>query len=462
MGHRTACWTACSRAFRSLVDRAVVRVALPVPTRRLAVLTAAMAVVAVALPFGLVGALLVINAGLILAALVDWLLAIEVRLVGVTREMPGSLTLGSSGVVVWRVSNGSRRDITVGLCDELVPSLHPGDRRAVIEVPAGATEAAMTTISPSRRGRFEPSVMTLRVEGPLGLVARQASRDVPGLLRVNPRFRSREEAELRINRTRMAEVGLRSTRGHGGGTEFDSLRDYTVDDEMRRIDWAATARAGRAIVRTYRAERNQQVMCLLDCGRTMAARIENEPRIEHAMDAVMMLTHVATRLGDRAGLVAFDAEVRAIVAPGHAVGRLQAVTEAMFTLEPRLVESDYQGAFVATLARFRRRSMLVLFSDLAEQAVTESLLPALPLIARDHVVVVAAVADPAVQRWATGEPLDAEGVYQKAAAIAAIEERRRVTFRLRRLGVTVVDAPPGSLAPRLADAYLEVKGTGRL
>ncbi len=134
----------------------------------------------------------------------------------------------------------------------------------------------------------------------------------------------------------------------------------------------------------------------------------------------------------------------------------------MYTLEPRLVESDYQGAFVATLSRFRRRSMLVLFSDLAEQAVTESLLPALPLIARDHVVVVAAVADPAVQRWATGVPLDAEGVYQKAAAIAALEERRRVTFRLRRLGVTVVDEAPGTLAPRLADAYLKVKATGRL
>lgn len=435
---------------------------VPIPTRRLAVMTAAFGVIGVMSPFSLVVSLVAINSALVLVGLVDWLLAPKPSLFSVTREMPASMSLGGNGIVVWRVTNRSKRVSIVGLCDELAPSLRATNRRTVLEIQAGSTQEAQTTISPSRRGLFEPTVMTLRVDGPLGLASRQWTHDVPGLLRVNPRYRSRDAAELRINQNRILEVGLRLARGHGGGTEFDALRDYTVDDEVRRIDWAATARAGHAIVRTYRAERNQQVMCLLDCGRTMAARIQNEPRIEHAMDAVMMLTHVAIRLGDRAGLMAFDAEVRATVVPGHATSRLQAVTEAMYALEPRLVESDYQGAFVATLSRFRRRSMLVLFTELAEQAVIESLLPALPMIARDHVVVIAAVTDPAVVSWATGEPLDAEGVYQKAAAVAALEERRRVTFRLQRLGVTVVDAPPGLLAPQLADAYLKVKATGRL
>ena len=121
----------------------------------------------------------------------------------------------------------------------------------------------------------------------------------------------RDEAELRINKARILEVGLRSAQGLGGGTEFDQLREYSVDDEFRRIDWAATARAGKAIVRTYRAERNQTVISLLDNGRVMAGRVDDVPRVEHAMDAVMMLTAVATRLGDRAGLVVFDREVRA-------------------------------------------------------------------------------------------------------------------------------------------------------
>jgi len=302
----------------------------------------------------------------------------------------------------------------------------------------------------------------VRVDGPLGLASRQAARQHRSVLRVYPPFRSRDEAELRINRARILEVGLRSAQGRGGGTEFDQLREYSVDDEFRRIDWSATARLGKAIVRTYRAERNQTVISLLDNGRVMAGRVDDVPRVEHAMDAVMMMTAVATRLGDRAGLVVFDREVRAVVAPGHGRNQLGLVTEAMYQLEPVLAESDYLGAFATTLARFRRRAMLVVFTDLVEQAVGETLLPALPLISRNHLVVVAAVQDPDVVRWAVTTPTDGAGAYRKAAAVAALDERRRTTARLRGLGATVVDAPPGKLAPLLADAYLKVKATGRL
>jgi uncharacterized protein (DUF58 family) len=180
------------------------------------------------------------------------------------------------------------------------------------------------------------------------------------------------------------------------------------------------------------------------------------------MDAVMMLTAVATRLGDRAGLVAFDQGVRAIVGPGHARGQLSRVTEAMYTLEPRLVESDYRGAFAQTLARFRRRALLVLLTELAEAPVAESLLPAMPLVARDHLVVVAGIQDPAVSEWAGAVPTNAGEAYRKAAAVEALDARRRTIARLRGLGATVVDGPPGRLAPNLADAYLHLKATGRL
>jgi uncharacterized protein (DUF58 family) len=296
----------------------------------------------------------------------------------------------------------------------------------------------------------------------LGLASRQRRRQLPGVLRVYPPFKSRQEAELRIDRARILEVGLRSARGQGGGTEFDSLREYGVDDESRRIDWAATARTTRVIVRTYRAERNQTVLLLLDTGRTMAGQVDAVPRLDHAMDAVMMLTAVATRLGDRAGLVAFDQSVRAIVGPGHARGQLGRVTEAMYTLEPRLVESNYRTAFAQTLARFRRRALLVLLTELAEAPVAETLLPALPLVARDHLVLVAGIRDPAVDDWAGAVPANAGEAYRKAAAVEALDGRRRTVARLRGLGATVVDAPPGRLAPQLADAYLHLKATGRL
>jgi uncharacterized protein (DUF58 family) len=331
----------------------------------------------------------------------------------------------------------------------------------VVVAPGGRASAA-TTIRPRRRGRFSPSEVVLRVDGPLGLVARQGRRRLEGVLRVYPPFHSRDEAELRINKARILEVGLRSAQGRGGGTEFDSLREYGVDDEFRRMDWAATARANKPIVRTYRSERNQTVLLLLDAGRTMAGLVAGVPRLEHAMDAVMMLTAVATRLGDRAGMVAFDSEVRAMVGAGHARDQLSRVTEAMYALEPRLVESDYRGAFAATLSRFRRRTMLVVLTELAEQAVAQSLVPALPLIARDHVMVVASVTDPEVSDWATASPIEAGAAYRKAAATAALADRRRTVARLRGLGAVVVDSPPGRLAPDLADAYLKVKATGRL
>jgi uncharacterized protein (DUF58 family) len=380
----------------------------------------------------------------------------------VDRDLPAVLPLGGLGLVTWTVRNPLSRRLRVGIADELAPSLQAGTRRVKLTVPGRGSATARTPIQPSRRGRFEPSELVVRTAGPLGLLARQGRRLLPGLLRVYPPFASRKEAELRIDRARILEVGLRSAKGRGGGSDFDQLREYSVDDEFGRMDWAATARTGKAIVRTYRAERNQTVIVLLDNGRIMAGRVGGVPRVEHAMDAVLMLVAVATRLGDRAGLVAFDRRVRAVVTPSHGGDQLARVAEAMYELEPELAESDYQGAFTQTLTRFRRRALLVVLTELADQAVADTLLPALPLIVRNHLVLIGAVQDPDLVEWAGRTPADASAAFRKAAAQAALEDRRRLVARLRGLGATVVDGPPGALAPALADAYLKVKATGRL
>ena len=433
---------------------------LPVPTRRLAVV-ALIGAVAVLLADDLAG-LVVVDALLVALFALDWALAPRPGSLEVQRWAPEVLPLGGHGEVRWTVRNPGSRPVRAVVADELAPSLRASRRRFEATVPAGGAVEARASLHPARRGRFDPHEVAVRVHGPLGLAARQGTRILPGRLRVLPPFRSKDEAEARIDRARILDVGLRSAKGRGGGTEFDQLKEYGPDDEFRRIDWAATARSGKAIVRTFRAERNQTVISLLDNGRVMAARVDDVPRVEHAMDAVMTLTHVASRLGDRAGLVAFDRTVRSVVSPAAGPAQLGRVTEAMYELEPQLAESDYRGAFTTTLARFRRRALLVVLTDLVEQAVGESLAPALPVISRSHLVLVAAVQDPEVVRWATAEPVDAEGAYRKAAAVAALDERRRTTARLRGLGATVVDAPPGELAPRLADAYLRVKATGRL
>ena len=432
------------------------------PTRRLALVAALASAVVLVAPGGGAWWLLAVNGVLLGVAGIDALLAPSPASLPVRRDLPPAVTLGEEAEIVWTVHNPTRRALRIALADELAPSLRAGTRRATGRVPRGGTLRAATTVRPARRGRFAPAELVVRVGGPLGLAARQSALVVPGLLRVYPSFRSKDQAELRIRRARILEVGLRSAQGLGAGTEFDQLRDYSIDDEFRRVDWGATARAGRPIVRTYRAERNQTVLVLLDNGRVMAGRVDGVPRVEHAVDAVMMLTAVSTGLGDRCGVVAFDREVRAAVAPGSGRSQLGRVVEALYDLEPVLAESDYAGAFTETLARFRRRTLLVVLTDLVAPAVDEWLVPALPLIVREHVVVVASVRDPDVARWAAGAAGDVSGVYRQAAAVSTLDARRRTAARLRGLGVTVVDARPGELAPALADAYIAVKATGRL
>src|SRR5438105_10830347 len=288
---------------------------MPVPTGRLALVVALGAVVIAALPVDAGASLLTVDALVLVVALADWALAVPPAAVGVERQLPGVLALDGEGTVVWRVRNPVGRRLRVSVADELAPSLRAGRRRVRLTLPAHGTVEASTTLRPTRRGRFTPTEAAVRAEGPLGLVARQRRRQLPGLLRVYPPFRSKKEAELRIDKARILEVGLRSAQGRGGGTEFDQLREYSPDDEFRRMDWAATARTGKAIVRTYRAERNQTVLVLLDNGRGMAGRVGGVPRVEHAMDATMMLATVATRLGDKCGLMVFDAVVRTELGP---------------------------------------------------------------------------------------------------------------------------------------------------
>jgi len=412
-------------------------------------------------PFGAgLGAvvLTVVVAGVLAA---DLFLAPRPATVGVARSLPAVVGLGAPAALSWTVHNPRPRSLVVRIADELAPSLGASARRARVRVPPGRSVTLRATLAPTRRGRFTPSELVVRVEGPLGLMARQAGRRLPGELRVYPSFGSRRQADLRIERARILEVGLRSARARGGGTEFEQLREYGIDDDSRRIDWAATARTDRPIVRTYRAERNQRVVCLLDNGRTMAGQVEGVARVEHAIDAVMMLTSVAARMGDMPGLVAFDHAVRAVVPPRSGHGQLAAVTEALYDLVPQLSQSDYRGAFAEVLARFQRRAMLCLVTEL-DEALVDTLLPSLPLIARTHLLVVAAVRDPSVVRWAGEVPADVEGTYRSVAAISALARRRELGALLHARGAIVVDDVPGRVAPALTDAYLSVKATGRL
>ena len=453
------CSVASSTPCRSRAD-------VPVITARLAVAATAVAVLLLFLP-GHIGWFWGLNVLLVVATIADYLRTVDPRSLEVRRQLPSSMRIDTEAELRWWVADRDRparerRTLRVHLADELMPSLGARTRRPQLSVPAGGAAHAVTTIRPTRRGRFRPTMVTVRVYGPVGLAARQRTQQQPDQLVVLPAFPSRKQAELRITRAQLADAGERTSRARGSGGEFDSLRDYTVDDEFRRIDWAATARARAPVVRVYRAEQNQTVLILVDAGRTMAGRVGDVPRLDFGMDAAMGLTLVATRLGDRAGLVVFDESVRAVVPPRGKRDQLSVVSTALADTYPELVEADYRAAFVATLSRFRRRALLVILTDLTPGSVEQTLLPALPLVSRRHEVIVAGVSDPTVEAWAVGEPTEAAAAFRAAAAARELGGRRDLRRRLQSAGAHVVDARPGELAGALADAYLRLKSSGGL
>ena len=443
---------------------------LPVVTPRLAVLAAAGALPALVLDPRWV---VTWNVALAAGAVVDWLRATRPAQVGVDRAAPPVLTQGTTGLVTWTVTNPADRPLRVALADELADGLGAPTRRVAVVAPARGRARRSVELRPTRRGRVELDRVTVRVTGPWGLAARQRWRSVPGAITVYPPFRSQPAVELRLRRARQLQLGDRPVRLHGSGMEMESLRPYTVDDEVRRIDWAATARSGHPVVRTYRAERNQTVLLLVDCGRTMAALVGGAtvgvtgevgpiPRLEHAIDAAQGVTRLATGLGDRVGMVAFADRVLMTLPPRNQVDQLRRLTLALAGVDARLVESDHHAAFVSALSRFPRRALVVVLTELANEAAVQTLLPALGLVRRRHLVVVGAVRDPTVESWRTGATATVEQIYRRAAAVRTLDQRAATAARLRAAGATVVDAVPGTLATALADAYLDTKVAGRL
>lgn len=431
---------------------------LPVPTWRTAALLGVAAVLSGVGPAG-IGVLLPVGV-VALAVAVDAALAPAPWHVPVARDLPRVVPLDGAGEVRWTVVNPTSRPLAVGLADELAPSLGASRRRVAMQLPPRGRGRADAQLGPQRRGTFRPTTVTVRVRGPLGLATRQADRALPGHLEVHPRFRSRAEAALRIRRGRILEQGRRAVRGAGTGTEFEALRDYVQGDEFRHIDWAATARIGHPVVRTYRVERDQTVLVLLDRGRLVAGSVEGVPRLDHSMDATLALATVALALGDRVGLIAYGSEVDRILAPRRDGDQLRRLSRELHTLEPELAASDHDAAARTVLTRLHRRALVVLVTDLAPEAAEDTLLPAVPALLRYHRVVVASVRDPALTDRLRGEVRDVSAAYAAAGAATVEAGRARVTARLRAMGAGVVDLPPRAFAAGVADSYLDVKAGG--
>jgi uncharacterized protein (DUF58 family) len=396
----------------------------------------------------------------LLLVVVDVLLAARPSAVVATRRPVGQVRQGDTAASDLVVVNTGARRVRGVLRDAWQPSAGARDNRHRLDLAAGQQVRLRTPLTPTRRGDRPAHLVTVRCVGPLGLAGRQRSWAVPGRVRVLPPFHSRKHLPSRLARLRELD-GRAAVRVRGQGTEFDSLREYVLGDDVRSIDWRASARARSTVVRTWQPERQRRVLVVLDTSRTSAGRVDDVPRLDSAMDAALLLAALAGRAGDSVDLLAGDRRVRARVRTRGGVDALPRLVEAMAFLEPVIAEADWSTLASAVVGLGRQRALVVLLTALEPAAVEQGLLPALPALARRHRVVLASVRDPELERMAarTG---GAAAVYGAAAAERVLADRARLTELLATLGVDVVDADAARLPTALADHYLMLKGRGLL
>jgi uncharacterized protein (DUF58 family) len=402
----------------------------------------------------------ILAVALVLGVGVDLGLAASPRAISFERTGATSTRLGEPAEVTLTVLNTGARRLRAVVRDAWPPSAAATPRSWRVDVAPGERARLTSVLVPTRRGERAAAGVTVRSLGPLGLAGRQRTRSAPWFLRVLPAFTSRRLLPEKLAKLRQLD-GSVVALVRGQGSEFDSLRAYVHGDDPRAIDWRATARRGDVVIRTWRPERDRQVMIVLDTGRTAAGRVGGAPRFEASLDAILLLAALAKQAGDRVGLLAHDRQVRAAVEMTRQGDVLPSLVRATATLEPALVETD-AGAIVAqVLRRLRRRSLVVWFTALEPAAIEVGVLPVIASLVKRHTVLLASVSDPRIDELARDRS-DANAAYGAAAAESARSERGRIQTTLRQRGVVIVSAPPDDFASAVADAYLDLKAAGRL
>ncbi len=442
-------------------------------TWRAAALAAIGAVAAVLVPVP--GTVLAWAGVVVLLCALDVWLAASPRRVAVSRDVPASVRLTLPARSTLTLTNLGTRRLRGVVRDAWPPSALPRvDALAVgtpatrgvpiprhrIDLPAGEARRVVTDLLPTRRGDLLAGSVTVRTLGPLGLAGRQVTLPVPGRLRVLPEFASRRHLPSRLARLRELD-GRAAVQVRGAGTEFDSLREYVIGDDVRSIDWRATARRADVVVRTWRPERDRRVVVVVDTSRTSAARVLDAPRLEASIEAALLRAALATHAGDRVELLAYDRRVRARVADSTGRRVLPAFADALSGVQPELVEADWPGIVAQVRERTTQRALVVLLTALDPAAVEQGLLDVATQLSERHAVVLASVLDPAEDQLRRTRATTAD-VFDAAAAERTALERAAMAQRLRRRGLDVVEALPDDLAPRLADTYLALKAAGRL
>lgn len=375
----------------------------------------------------------------------------------VRRAMPDPFSLGEREEVTVVIENPAAAGLRARLSDHAPAGLHPQPRELEGRFDRnGRVELRYRTSSP-RRGAFRFGPVDLQAWRDGGWFRRQVSLAAPREVAVFPNIVAIKRIQLTLRRGLRAMAGLRRARPPGASTAFAGLRDYVRGDDVRRISWTATARRDHPVVTEMEAERGQQVMIVLDCGRLMTAPAGELDKLDHAINAALMLAWVAQAYGDRVGLMTFDDHVTGFLKPERGSAQLRRLTEALYSVEARYVEPDFGHAMTHLALRLGRRSMVVVLTDVQDAEASKELVAHSLRLAARHLVLVVAMSDPAVLA-ARDAPITAPSrAYEWAAAEQFVASRRESFELLRRGGVLGLDVVAGSLSPALVERYLELK-----
>jgi uncharacterized protein (DUF58 family) len=375
----------------------------------------------------------------------------------VRRTVPEPFSLGEHEDVAVTIENPAAAGLAARVADHAPPGLHPQPR----ELPGrfdgqGRLTLTYRTSSP-KRGAFHFGPIDLQVWRDGGWFRRQVRLALPREVAVFPNIVAIKRIQLTLRRGLRAMAGLRRARPPGVSTAFAGLRDYVRGDDVRRISWTATARRDFPVVVEMEAERGQQVMIALDCGRLMTAPAGELDKLDHAINAALMLAWVAQAYGDRVGLMTFDDRVTGFLKPERGGAQLRRITEALYSIHAEYVEPDFGHAMTHLALRLGRRSMVVVFTDVQDSEASKELVAHCLRLAGKHLVLVVAMSDPAVL-YARDAPITVPTrAYEWAAAEQFVASRRESFELLRRGGVLGLDVVAGNLSPALVERYLELK-----
>jgi len=399
---------------------------------------------------------------LVLVALaIDAALAFPRRMLKVTATGPDSLQVGDRGLVTVTIAKAAhRRPTRFELVREQRPDADPAEMVSVDLAP-GSSAQARFPVEAQRRGRISLDAVWVRWRGPLGLVQLMRRIEVGGSLDVVPNVRGVRSSVLQFF-SREALFGNKVQEQKGAGTEFEALRDYVLGLDSRFIDWKHSARHRKLVCKEFQTERNHQIVLAFDTGYLMVEPVDGLPRLDHAINAGLLLAWISLQGGDFVGLLAFDEMLRQFQQPRRGVSTFNRLQRATAGLDYRHTETNFTLGLAELSARLKRRALVILFTDFVDTVTAELLIEATQRIARRHVVIFVTLRDAVLHGLADAPPTGFNDVAQAVIAYDFLRDRRTVFERLQRMGVHCLDVPSRSLPIGLINRYLLIKQRGLL